>query len=392
MLVTGGSWAPRSPGGFAAAATKLVGRCLSSSRDTGALRPLSLEGLQVHRRIGAKAPVPKAEGLGFASCYSDLMCEVDWDDQRGWSSPRIRPLSEVPVHPGITGLHYSISCLEGMKACKAQDGRLLLFRPMDHLVRFQRSAERLALPGPDPSALLDLIKQFVRLEKDYVLGDRGCSLYLRPLLFSTYATLGVYPSRAAKLLVLGCPSGAYFREAAAVAAAAAALVAIANLLRAVAAFAAAAAAVLEDQQQQHQVQQQKGCAAPQVPQQSVNKECLLWTLPENGDFLLTEAGAMSVFVLCVRGLLLAVSERQIWMQKDLLPALRGGKVMEIFCSGTGALTVSVGQLHFQGEVFDINPQKNEGGNKEGNFAQKLKEHILDIQMGLVPGHPFVVEC
>ncbi|KAL8442182.1 hypothetical protein Emed_007380 [Eimeria media] len=303
MLVLGGAWGPQTSRGFAAAATRLFGRCFSSSADTRELRALSLEGLQVHRRIGAKTPVPKAEGLGFASRYSDLMCEVDWDDQRGWSPPRIRPLSEVSVHPGITGLHYSISCLEGMKAFKAQDGRLLLFRPMDHLVRFQQSAKRLALPPPDPFVLVELIKRFVRLEEEYVLGDRGCSLYLRPLLFSTYATLGVYPARAAKLLILGCPSGAYFRKPPAPAAVAAA----------VAAVAVAAAVVAEGLKLHVETEYVRswpgGCGAAKVgpnyaPTLKPYKEReqqgfhqLLWTLPEGGDFLLTEAGAMSLFIL-----------------------------------------------------------------------------------------------
>lgn len=152
------------------------------------LRPFSVSELSIQRRIGARTPLPDPNGLGFASVYSDLMCEADWDDQHGWYPPRIRPLSELSIHPGSTGLHYAISCLEGLKAYKTEDGRLLLFRPEDHIKRFCSSAERIALPSINMPDFLEMMKTFVRLEKDYILPIRGYSLYIRPLLFSTYVS------------------------------------------------------------------------------------------------------------------------------------------------------------------------------------------------------------
>ncbi|KAL8429401.1 hypothetical protein Efla_001239 [Eimeria flavescens] len=432
-------------------------RCFSGREGSSSLRPLSVEGLQIQRRIGSRPPPPKPEGLGFASCYSDLMCEADWDDQQGWSAPRIRPLAEMSLHPGITGLHYAVSCLEGLKAFKATDGRLLLFRPLDHIARFQDSAARLALPVPDAAALFELLKRFVRLEEEYVLPDRGCSLYLRPLLFSTYTTLGVYPTRAAKLVIMGCPSGAYFGSAAREQLLPFVLLLLLLLPKQQETAAAGGGRVCvaaADGLRLHVETQfvrswPGGCGAAKVAcnyaptlrpykdRQEQGFHQLLWTFPEGGDFMLTEAGAMSLFVLweaeeaggglelatplLTRDLILPgiirdsilqlvrhkyksikAAERPIWMKKDFIPAFRAGKIKEIFCCGTGALVVSVQQLHFEGETFSLDPSSSSSSNSSSNssptgssrqtLAEALKEDLLDIQMGLVPGHPFVVEC
>ncbi|KAL8431807.1 hypothetical protein ACSSS7_005045 [Eimeria intestinalis] len=312
MVALGGAQGPRTAKGFAAAALKLVHRLFTTScEDTRTLRPLSLEGLQ-----------------------------------GGWGPPRIRPLSEVSVHPGITALHYSISCLEGMKAFKAADGRLLLFRPLDHLMRFQRSAERLALPPPDPSVLLQLIRKFVRLEEDYVLGERACSLYLRPLLFSTYNFLPNVGSPCAHFAdalsrlpaqvggVEGFEAGGFeddfgglSRESRQAHRLGMPKWRILSRVRPVCPSMTRSSIMQQQQQheeqqqqeQQQQQQQKKGFVvyvqlrglrrvqgrSPCGNSKQPLKDCrmgfrilhLLWTLPENGDFLLTEAGAMSLFLL-----------------------------------------------------------------------------------------------
>ncbi len=46
-------------------------------------------------------------------------------------------------------LHYGQAIFEGMKAYRNPDGNIQLFRPMDNLRRFNRSAERLCIPAID---------------------------------------------------------------------------------------------------------------------------------------------------------------------------------------------------------------------------------------------------
>ncbi|OEH74905.1 branched-chain-amino-acid aminotransferase [Cyclospora cayetanensis] len=94
----------------------------------------------------------------------------------------------------------------------------------------------------------------------------------------------------------------------------------------------------------------------------------------------------------------AVAERDVRMKKDLIPAFKEGRVREIFCTGTGALVVPVEGLHFQGtfyggsEGIEAAEKKAHPQLHAASFAEAVKEHILDIQTGELPRHPFVVEC
>lgn len=50
---------------------------------------------------------------------------------------------------GVQVLHYGMSCFEGMKAYKAADGSVRMFRPTKNMQRFAQSCHRLNLPSFD---------------------------------------------------------------------------------------------------------------------------------------------------------------------------------------------------------------------------------------------------
>lgn len=60
-----------------------------------------------------------------------------------------------------------------------------LFRPMDNVKRLAVSSTRLALPSFDNTALLECIKELVRVDQDYIPTGKGYSLYLRPTFIGT---------------------------------------------------------------------------------------------------------------------------------------------------------------------------------------------------------------
>lgn len=55
-----------------------------------------------------------------------------------------------------------------MKAYRAADGSIRLFRPDKNMARFNRSAVRIALPTFDSDELIVLIKRLVRLEERFI--------------------------------------------------------------------------------------------------------------------------------------------------------------------------------------------------------------------------------
>ena len=63
----------------------------------------------------------------------------------------MRPLA---LEPATAVLHYAQAVFEGMKAFRAQDGRVLLFRPRLNLERLNRSNAAMCIPPFDPEFVL----------------------------------------------------------------------------------------------------------------------------------------------------------------------------------------------------------------------------------------------
>ena len=99
-----------------------------------------------------------------------------------------------------------------MKAYKDSNGTPLLFRPELNMVRFLKSCERLSLPSFDPNELLELIKKFILIEKDWIPTRLDSSLYLRPFAMSMGANLGVEKSTKSAIYITASPVTSYFKK------------------------------------------------------------------------------------------------------------------------------------------------------------------------------------
>ena len=64
--------------------------------------------------------------------------------------------------------HYAFECFEGMKAYKDRSGQIRLFRPDRNMQRLNGSSKRIALPGFDGKAMIELISKFVALEERFI--------------------------------------------------------------------------------------------------------------------------------------------------------------------------------------------------------------------------------
>ena len=107
--------------------------------------------------------------------------------------------------------HYAIECFEGLKAFRGKDGKVRLFRPEENAKRLQRSAKYLGIEAPSTEMFVEMCKQVVRENIEYLppYEATGASLYLRPTLIGTNPQLGVQSSKESTFLMLCSPVGAY---------------------------------------------------------------------------------------------------------------------------------------------------------------------------------------
>ena len=96
------------------------------------------------------------------------MLSIEWTASSGWLAPRITPYQNLSLDPATCVFHYGFECFEGMKAYRAADDSIRLFRPDRNMARFNDSATRIALPTFDSEELIELIKKLVRLDERFI--------------------------------------------------------------------------------------------------------------------------------------------------------------------------------------------------------------------------------
>ena len=149
---------------------------------------------------------------GFGRVFSDHMVTIRYSDSQGWHDARVEPRAPIPMDPAAAVLHYAQEIFEGLKAYKTADGGATLFRPQENARRFQRSAERLAMPVLPEKLFLEAVDQLVNIDRDWIPGGDG-SLYIRPFMFANETFLGVKPSSDYLFIVIASSVGAYFKSA-----------------------------------------------------------------------------------------------------------------------------------------------------------------------------------
>lgn len=168
--------------------------------------------ISITKTLTPKQKPTDESALGFGKIFTDHMFLMEYDKQNGWHNGRIVPLGPIPTHPASTVFHYGAEIFEGLKAYRAVDGTIRLFRPEENVKRLNNSAERLCLPEIDEEGCLDVIKTLVELEKDWVPHNQGTSLYIRPFMYGNDEFLGVHAVDHAVFAIICSPVGAYYKE------------------------------------------------------------------------------------------------------------------------------------------------------------------------------------
>jgi branched-chain amino acid aminotransferase len=157
-------------------------------------------------------PKPSGTGLKFGRIFTDHMFIMEYDEGRGWHSPRIVPYQPITLEPSAMVFHYAQTVFEGLKAYRTADGRILLFRPEMNVKRLNRSCARLSIPPVDESLALEAIRKLVETDSGWVPEEEGTSLYIRPFIIATEPHVGVAPSSSYLFMIILSPVGAYYAD------------------------------------------------------------------------------------------------------------------------------------------------------------------------------------
>ena len=331
-----------------------------------------------------KAPDFETTKLPFGTIFTPHMFLMDYEDGKGWHSPRIVPFSEIKLHPAAIVLHYSQTVFEGMKAYYGVDGKVRLFRPMDHISRLNRSAERLCIPKLDENLVFEAIKKLVLLDKDWIPRKKGAALYIRPIIFATEGTLGLKASHTYTFMIILAPVGAYYAEG----------------------FNPVKIYVTEDYIRAcpggtGDVKTGGNYAASLKAQEEACKKGysqVLWLDAKEKKYV-EEVGSMNIFfyfedelvtpeltgsilpgvtrdsvLKLAPSLGLKASERKISID-EVVEGIETGRLKESFGTGTAAVISPVGEIFYKGKSYVINQ------GETGELTKKLFDIITGIQYG-----------
>jgi branched-chain amino acid aminotransferase len=327
---------------------------------------------------------PDENALGFGVHFTDHMLVMSYREGEGWQEPVIKKYGDFSLDPAAMALHYGQAIFEGLKAYRGKDDRIFLFRPVDNLRRLNDSATRMCMPNIPVDDVLAAMNKLLDIDRDWVPGADGASLYIRPTMIASEAALGVRPAREYLFYIILSPVGAYYPEGFNPVK----IYVTDNYVRAVKGgvgnvktagnYAASIMAALEAQEKGYtQVLWLDAIERKYV--EEIGTSNIFFMI--NGE-LVTPALSGSILpgitrdsvIKLARSWDIKVTERPISID-DVISALEEGSLQEIFASGTAAVISPVGALNYKGKEYSVNSEKT------GPLAQRLFDELQGIQFG-----------
>ncbi len=322
------------------------------------------------------------ENLPFGKIFSDHMLEMNYINGK-WSTPEIKPFSQLSLHPATSAIHYGQSVFEGMKAVRGEAGDVLLFRPEKNAQRFKESCERMCMATIEPDIFVQLVKQIVDVDRDWVPQKEGYSLYIRPFMFATDDYIGIKPSGTYKFLIFTCPVGHYYSKP---------------------------VKVKIEEYYSRAVEGGVGraktsgnYAASLYPAKKAQEEGfdqLIWTDAKEHKYI-EESGTMNV-VFEIDGKLVTpseesdtilkgitkrsvleiaqsmgieVEERKVTVE-EVITAIKEGRLTDAFGAGTAATIAPIQTIGYRGELYEVPMEPRETSNK-------IKEYLVNLKTGKI---------
>jgi branched-chain amino acid aminotransferase len=152
------------------------------------------------------------KNLGFQYLPTNGFVQADYADGQ-WGPAQVKQDPFLSMHIAANCLHYGQAIFEGLKAFTTKAGKIVLFRPERNAHRMRLSAERICMEAPSDALFIEACRKAIEINRDFVPPyGTGASLYLRPLLIGTEATVGIKASSTYSLIVFVTPVGPYYKD------------------------------------------------------------------------------------------------------------------------------------------------------------------------------------
>ncbi len=109
---------------------------------------------------------------GFGKHFTDHMVTLPYSDG-AWGTPTVEAYAPLSIDPSAVVLHYAQTIFEGLKAYRQADDSIASFRPEQNAARFNRSAQRLAMPTLPEELFMESLRQIVAIDRDWVPAAGG---------------------------------------------------------------------------------------------------------------------------------------------------------------------------------------------------------------------------
>lgn len=321
--------------------------------------------------------------LKFGREFSDHMLIAEYANGE-WGQAEIRKYAPIEFAPSSSVFHYGQAIFEGMKAHRAENGDVLLFRANKNFERFNMSARRMCMAEVPEYLFMDGIRQLINIDKEWVPNGEGQALYIRPFLIADDEFIGVKASGKYHFIVITSPTAGYYSGAVSVKVEEHYSRACEGGIGAAKAAANYAASLL-----------------PAKKAQEEGYDQLIWTDSKEHKYI-EESGTMNVMFIIDGKLItpslntktilpgitrdslltlardwgMQVEERQVSVQ-EVIEAHQNGKLEEAFGAGTAATIAPIARIGYRGQDHHLSDFTS------WKFANQAKAELEGIKRGKI---------
>jgi len=336
---------------------------------------------------------------GFGKIFGDHMFSMVYEDG-AWGKAEIIPYQALAIEPGVAMLHYGQTVFDGYKAFRGEDGQARIFRPERNAARLHDSCQRLCIPIMPVDELTEIMiqatRELIELDHAWIPSQWGHSLYVRPLVIGTEATLEVRAANRYHFLIMTSPVGSYFTD-------------LKNgvSLRVEDRFTRAAS--IGGLGAAKTAANYAASLLPGAQSKAQGFDQVLW-LDSNEHRYVEEVGAMNIFfkiagrvvtpplggsilpgvvrdsaLTLLRDWDIPVEERRLGID-EVIEAFASGELEEVFGAGTAAVICPVASIGYRDEIYRI------ASAPPGELTLRLYNELTGIQYGKIEDRHHWNQC